>query len=216
MIKRLPPRVATVVVIVVAFLLLTPVVALMLRGERGQASFGDSVSVGQNRIGAATLDIEIGERTVPLRADALAPGDVVAGSIELVNAGTVPFRYSVSVRSDDGSLGEWVTWLFQAPSGATCPTVATWRTTPPADAIAVTGDRLGDGVLDLVGSSSVGADPGDRVLDVEASETLCLAARVDIDAPNSVQATTTDLRLTANAEQLTAEEMAAWTSEETP
>lgn len=192
--NRRPVRVA-LVALVVLLILGSPTALIVMRAERGNAAFGDAESVGRNRVAAATLDIAVGSRTVPIRADGLAPGDSVAGTIELVNAGTIPLRYSVSVAgTTTNGLGAWLTWSFAPAPADGCPTAAAWATDPPAGAVVVPGDRFTDGAsVPLAGG---------RTLDVGVGELLCLAADFSIDAPNAVQATTTELVFTVAAEQI--------------
>lgn len=182
----------------------SPTVLIVARADRGSASFGDTEVVGRNRVAAARLDIAVGERTVPIRADGLAPGDLVAGTVELVNDGTLLLRYAltVSATTTDG-LATWLTWTFAPAQGDACPTAAGWRAGAPAGALVVDGDALADGrVVTLVGDPATGADPGDRTLDVGETDLLCIAAELSVDAPNAVQATVSELRFVALAEQV--------------
>lgn len=187
-----------------------PVAVVAWQGDRGSASFGDQESVGRNRIGAATVDLEVGERTTPLRATDLAPGDLVTGEIELVNAGTVALRYAVTVAVEgSGPLGPWLGWRFLPVAGtASCPDEAEWRAGVDG-AVAVPGDRLDQGEVAVLGNPAPGAHDGDRILGVGGSERLCVAVVVDIEAPNSVQDSTTEVRITANGEQLTKDDAAS-------
>ncbi len=99
---------------------------LVFRGERGQAAFGDSQTVGVNRLSSATVDVEIGSRSVSLSSVDLAPGDRVVGSIEVRNEGTLPLRYALVDESATGPLLPWLTWeLWDAPTPSRCGTSPT-------------------------------------------------------------------------------------------
>ena len=79
-----------------------------LRAVGSGANVSDAESIGLNRLGAATLDIEIGSEAAPMVAENLAPGDVVTGEVEVINAGDLPLRYAVTASSDGGDLGGWL------------------------------------------------------------------------------------------------------------
>lgn len=193
--------------LVVAAVVGAPTLVLAWRSERGGASFGDSEQVGRNRLAAATLDIEVGDRTTPLIGERVAPGDLLTAAIELVNAGTVPLRYALTVSArGEAALGPWLTWSFTPAVAGVCPSVAAWRSGGVPDATVVAGDRLLDVAVPVLGDPAPGADPGDRVLAIDAREQLCVAMEVDLSAPNSVQDATAELTVVANAEQLTSDE----------
>lgn len=197
--RHRPLRVALLALIVLV-IVVSPTAMIVLRATRGSAAFGDAEPVGRNRVAAATLDIAIGERTVPIRADGLAPGDSVAGTIDLVNAGTIPLRYSVSVSgTTSNGLGAWLTWSFAPAPERGCPSAETWATDPPPGALTVEGGRFTAG-------ATVPLLDG-RVLDVGEGELLCLTADFALGAPNAVQATTTELVFAVAAEQLAPGEM---------
>lgn len=200
------PRLGRVVLLglIAAVVVGGPAVALATLGQRGSSSYGDSAEVGRNRLSSATVDIEIGPATAPLVGEHVAPGDVLTTTVELVNAGSVSLRYSLSVTGDgDTRLAPWLTWSFVPSAGGSCPGADAWRAAPPEGATVVDGARVVDGAVAVLGDPTPGADPGDRVLEVGAAERLCVAMSVDLDAPNSVQDVQASLTLTADAEQLT-------------
>ncbi len=195
--------VRAVVAVALAAIVVFGPIAIVAWSDRGSASFGDQETVGRNRIGAATVDLAIGERTVPLRAVGMAPGDLVTGEIEFVNAGTVALRYAVTVTSvADEGLGAWLTWRFRAVApDESCPSAAQWR---GEFAGAAGGIRsITASPTAVMGDVAAGPDEGDRVLEVGASDRLCAAVAVAIDAPNSVQDASTEVRITGHGEQLT-------------
>jgi hypothetical protein len=133
----------------------------------------------------------------------MAPGDLVTGEIEFVNAGTVALRYAVTVATvaDDG-LGAWLTWRFRAVAGdESCPSTAQWRSEFAGAAGQIRG--VSASRTAVMGDVAPGPDEGDRLLEVGASDRLCAAVVVAIDAPNSVQDANTEVLITGHGEQLT-------------
>jgi hypothetical protein len=195
-----------VLTIVSAMVVAAPVAVVAWRADRGSASFGDGEQIGRNRISSATVDIEAGALTVPVRGENLAPGDVTLGVIELVNAGSVPLRYSVAMTGtsdpEAASLARWLTWEFSwAESGASCPSAAARRAGTPV-AIRVDGSDLVDRAsMAVVGDPTEGLDPGDRELDIDERDLLCVAVTLSLDAPNDVQSMSFSQDVVVNAEQ---------------
>lgn len=186
-----------------------PTVLIALVAGRGSASFGDEELLGRNRLTSATLDIAARPAVTALRAENLAPGDAVAGVIELTNDGSIPLAYSVRV---DGAVADdlapWITWWFALrDAGGDCPTGAAWANVPDDERIEVAGDAFAEvGTVALVGDPTPGADPGDRVLAVAESELLCVGAALPLGVPNSAQAASALLTFRVDAEQHVPEE----------
>ncbi|MEZ5227836.1 MAG: hypothetical protein R2710_14520 [Acidimicrobiales bacterium] len=69
-------RVVALVVVMVGIvaLLSTPILVVAV-GRSSSAAFGDNEQLGVNRVGAATLDIELGKETAVMEISDLAPGD---------------------------------------------------------------------------------------------------------------------------------------------
>jgi hypothetical protein len=181
-----------------------PTVLIALVAGRGSASFGDEELLGRNRLTSATLDIAARPATTALRAENLAPGDVVAGAIELINDGSIPLAYSVRV---DGAVADdlapWITWWFALrDASGDCPTGPAWADVPDDERIEVAGDTFAEvGTVALVGDPTPGADPGDRVLAVAESELLCVGAGLPLGVPNTAQAASALLTFRVDAEQ---------------
>lgn len=181
-----------------------PTALIALMAGRGSASFGDEELLGRNRLTSATLDIAARPASTALRAENLAPGDVVAGVIELTNDGSIPLAYSVRV---DGTIADelapWITWWFTLrDAGGVCPDGPAWAGVPASDRIEVAGDTFAEvGTVALVGDPAPGADPGDRVLAVAESELLCVGASLPLGVPNSAQAASALLTFRVDAEQ---------------
>jgi hypothetical protein len=191
-----------------AMLFAAPAVVIAWRADRGSASFGDGEQVGRNRISSATVDIEPGSSTVPLRGEKLAPGDVTTGAIEVVNAGSVPVRYSITMTGapagEASELARWLTWEFSwADAGASCPSGAGRGTGPVSPGVVtIAGTEVVDrAALPVAGDPAEGLDPGDRELDVDGREVLCVVVSLSLDAPNEVQSSSFSQDFVVSAEQ---------------
>ena len=190
-------RIALVALIVLV--MAGPAVFVALRAQDGAANFADDERLGRNRLTAARLDIEPGDRTVPIVTRNLAPGDTATGTIEFTNAGTLDLRYSVRVGAASGAdaraLAPWMTWQFiWIDAGQPCPRAA-------SHGLTLDGAQLVDGRF-ISGDSRTGGDAGDRILRIGESDVLCMQATLALDAPNSVQGVTLRHACIADAEQL--------------
>ncbi len=184
----------SVMAIVAALLLLvisTPI-WLIYRANSSTAAFADAEILGNNRLGAATLDIEVGNGAATFEATNLAPGDVVSGQLELHNAGTLPLLYEISGSSDGDLLAEWLRfelWLSEDTCNVADPTnriaqdLSFDPTVPPFDELNVTGRAVvARGALSV----------GER-------QTMCLGARLVLEAPNDVQGRRTEIDIVVDA-----------------
>lgn len=176
-------------------------VALIVGTERGQAAFGDSESIGVNRLSSATVEVEIGPSSVVISGENLAPGDRAVGSIEILNTGTLPLRYAITSDMSADPLSAWLVWdIWKGSSRGTCDNAPTSIETL-ADGLAF---RPAGGIdTPVVGDVAVGLDPGDRILEPGAAETLCVAVVLDLQAPDSVQNRRVEQQFTVVAEQHT-------------
>ncbi len=160
--------------------------ALIFGLDRGQAAFGDSEEIGLNSLSSATVDIEVGERSVTMTGDNLAPGDRTIGSIEVRNEGSLPLRYAlVHEPSTDPLLG-WISWeLWSRDPSSGCDASGIGTDALFAGPLPESSD--GDGNGPIIGDVTVGLDPGDRVLQPATTETICVVATFDLAAPDSLQ-----------------------------
>jgi hypothetical protein len=203
------PRARLTVITVLALLVVVAPMALIALGaDRGSASFGDTEQLGVNRLASATVDIAVRPATAALLAENLAPGDTVAGEVELTNAGTIPLHYAVRLEgSVDAELVPWLTWSFTLrDAGQPCPEGAAWHDVPASDRTDLPAATLVAGAMNLTGDPAPGLDPGDRILDVGAVERLCVAANLPVGVPNDAQAASARLVVRVDAEQLVTEE----------
>lgn len=182
--------IAVVIVLLVVLALAVPF-SLVTWARSSSANFADSEEVGVNRLGAATLDIEVGPATTSFQAANMAPGDVSIGTLELVNAGSLPLRYALTANRTDGLLAQWL--LFDVWISSDCETAV------PASNPLVVGLLL-DSSTPLIGDPTTGSQPGDRIVAPLEAETVCLAARLPLAAPNSVQGASLTIDLVIDAE----------------
>ncbi|MGI9607702.1 MAG: TasA family protein [Acidimicrobiales bacterium] len=171
----------------IAFLLVLLALATPLllwwQAGRTSASFADTEVLQTNHLGAATLDLEIGSSTVSFDATNLAPGDLITGQIELINAGTLPLLYLVSGTSDQDPLSDWLRFDVWR-SDATCR--------PDDVRSLISSDiALTDRPEILLGDYAPVATESSERLAVGETTIVCLGARLLLDAPNTVQGRTT-------------------------
>ncbi len=180
-------------VAIALFLLLVMSIPLFLwwQGSRSSAAFADSEVLESNHLGAATLDLEIGDGTATFRAENMAPGDVVSGQLELVNAGSLPLLFAVTGTADGDPLAEWLRFNVWR-SDATCrpdalgPLLATDITLTPSPTV-------------LVGDATSPLASARTQLSIGDSSNICLGAVLLLDAPNAVQGRRTEIDLVVDA-----------------
>lgn len=183
-------RVTIVAVALLLLLVVSTPLLLWFNSSRSSAAFADSEVLATNHLGAGTLDLEIGEKTMTFDAKNLAPGDTVSGHLELVNAGTLPIVLEISGTSDDDLLASWLRFdLWQTAS--TCspadldPRFASdlVLTSRPTVLLNVAQQPSADHARLAVGQSAV----------------FCLGARLLLEAPNDVQGRRTEIDLAIHA-----------------
>ncbi len=185
-----------------AFAAMAGPVVLIFTGDRGQASFGDNEIVGVNRLASASVDIQIGERSTRLIGENMAPGDRAVGAIEILNTGTLPLRFALTYDSPADPLAAWLTWdVWETGSPARCGAAPTTGTLLVNGATFGSTTSASSGVV--LGNAAVGLDAGDTILEPNAGTTICMAAQLDLGAPNDVQNRRIDQELTVVAEQHT-------------
>ncbi len=175
--------------------------------QRSSAAISDAEVVGTNRLGAATLDIELsgegvgqagdpspvdGQPTAVFSAENLAPGDQVSGRLEIVNSGDLTFRFGVEAISGGGVLGQWL--RLGAWPASNCDSA------PPFD-LSTTGSPLGSESNVLLELPDPTVTSGSQVLAPGESSVVCLAAHLPIDTTNEAQGQRLEITLVAVAEQ---------------
>ncbi len=180
---------------VVAALLLLAISApvwLLYRANSSTAAFADAEVLDNNRLGAARLDIDVGDSAAVFEATNLAPGDIVSGQLELRNSGTLPLLYEISGYSDGDPLADWLQfelWL----SHSTC------NVNDQANRLAQNltfGPKVDAFDSSAVGSRSVVAHGG---LSVGEHRTMCIGARLALEAPNDAQGRRTQIDIVVDA-----------------
>lgn len=206
-------RVRTIVIAVVAALAVAgPMLVVGLGADRGAASFGDTERVGRNRLASATVDVAAHPAVAAVRAENIAPGDVVTGVVELSNDGTIALHYSLGVEGSAApALDPWLTWWFAVhPVSDGCPltprtlaALATFGSAAEAvatDWIEVTAADLGRaGTVALVGEGAERLEA--RTLDVGETELLCVVVTLPLGVPNTAQDASAMLTVRVDAQQ---------------
>lgn len=188
-------RAGVVAAVLALLLLLVLAVPLWLwwSSTQSSASFADSEVLDNNHLGAGTLDIAVGDRSIAFAAENMAPGDVASGQLVLENVGSLPLHYWVRASTSGGPLVEWLSFDVRETTGICRPTVSG---TPLASGVSLAGP--GAVLLGRVPGTSTGAQ---RSLAPGESDTLCLIATLPLTAPNSVQGQRLDVDLVVQAEQ---------------
>jgi hypothetical protein len=174
-----------------AALLLAMSVATIGAGAFSLAVFTDTKSVGANAFTAGTIVLGVNPASALLTSSSLMPGDTVNGSLVVSNTGTGQLRYAMtssSTNADSKNLAAQMT-LVVKDGGTSCSAFD--------GATVYTGSLNGAGF----GSSTQGAQAGDRTLNAGSNETLCFRASLPLSTDNSFQGAATTTTFTFNAEQ---------------
>ena len=190
-------RWSTALVLLLALAII--VIGLWMLARRSSAAASDVENIGVNRLGAATLSLEV--TTDEVQTDAAAfvilamlPGDTAIGELRLTNDGSLPLRYAVRLVGEPSPLTDWLTfdvWTDTAGCvrGAASAEETIRRNVMPSAA-----------TTELVGDATLGPQPGDRVLAVGAGEVLCLGATLALSTPNEMQQRVFEFDIVVDAE----------------
>jgi predicted ribosomally synthesized peptide with SipW-like signal peptide len=159
------------------------------------ALFTDTASVGANSFTTGTIDINAAPVSAVVEMPAMVPGDQITNPLTVSNDGSLELRYSMeSTTTEDVLASELVMTIKE---GVTTCDDANWA----ADGTTLYSGRLGSSTVDpILGSTTPGADAGDRVLASTASEVLCFNVTLPL-AATAGQGTTTVATLDFEAEQ---------------
>ena len=152
----------------------------------------NTFSSGSIKLNAADI------AALSLTTASIMPGDAITGSVVVQNDGDSQLRYSISTSSTnaDSKNLRSVLLLTVRAVDATTPLV-------PCDnfdgTVLLTATALGSSPG--VGSSTQGAQTGDRNLSGAANETLCMRVSLPIGTGNAFQAGATTTTFTFDAEQ---------------
>lgn len=186
---RLSHGAAALLLFVIAGVLAFPA-WLWWSASRTSAAFSDAEVLENNHLGAATLDIEVGDRTAALRAENMAPGDAMSGQLALTNAGTLPLRYEIQAATDGGPLTDWLVFDLWATTEVCRPDEA-----GPLLATEVSLSRSPTVLVGPTGGTASAVPSSELALAPGAGATFCLRAQLPLDAPNEVQGQRLDLEL---------------------
>jgi hypothetical protein len=175
------------------------------------ALFTDTQTMSATDFTTGTVQIAptmSGVAGLTLAAGNLAPGDTTFGAVTVDNAGSLELRYATSLTGANpltqtvDLAAQLDLTLYAAPGGSTTDVAASCN---PAGLAALTSVATSTGLplatTPLLGSNAPGADPGDRTLGAQTSETLCVALHLPLATDNTFQGTTASVTFTFDAEQ---------------
>lgn len=162
------------------------------------AVFTDTASVGTNTFSTGTVELTTTPASTAITLTGMAPGSVVTDDIVVTNAGTLALRYAITstaTNTDTKALKDALVLTIKEDDVAT-----------PGACTAFDGVQLYTGDTDstagvLVGSTTQGAQAGDRTLAAATNETLCFRVSLALATGNTVQNATTTVTFTFTAEQ---------------
>ncbi len=181
-------RALTAMAVVAAGLVLLASPFVLLR--RSSARVSDSEILGPNSLAAATLDVEVGQRTVAFHVTDMAAGDRAYGFIELQNQGTLPLATELTSTSSDTTLDrqlELAIW----PSTSPC------ATSTAAGAVHISG-LGGPAGTTLVGDPTPGVQ---TLITIEPAQrrSWCLEIHLPLDSGNELQGSATTQEIVVDA-----------------
>jgi hypothetical protein len=154
---------------------------------RSSANFADTEQLADNRLGAATLDIDVGTTGTPLSAGNLVPGDSASGQVDITNSGTLPLVLTARVNTGFNPLSRAVRFTaWTVASACAVDDLENGRADRVLDAVA------GGATIDLTGSTPLRLAPDEAVI-------LCLRAELPISAGNEAQGQTVFAELVLDA-----------------
>jgi hypothetical protein len=149
--------------------------------------------------GTVVLDANGGAAALTIDDTSLAPGTVKYGKLTIANQGTLGLRYAMTSQSSNadtkGLAGHLDVNVVPIAADATCDAAAI------SGGTAVFSGKLADAAF---GSTSAGAQAGDRALGASTSEALCLSVSMSKNSAaidNPFQGATTSTTFTFDAEQ---------------
>jgi hypothetical protein len=150
------------------------------------AIFTDS-STSTGTFSSGTVDIT-SSPVVAFTVVGMVPGDTDTQLLTIANAGTAELRYAMSVLATN-PLGDALT-LTVKTLGTSCAAF---------DGTTILAATVLDGAL--IGSTAQGDQPGDRTLAAATDEDLCFQVGLPLATGNALQAASSDVTFTFDAEQ---------------
>ncbi len=145
-----------------------------------------------------SVDISTSPGSAVLSFGAMAPGDSVTRPLAVSNDGSLPLLYSVRSTTSEGPLAAQLDMTIKT-NVTKCSDSGFDR---DGEVIYGPGDLGSTAGLELIGDLALGPDPGDRVLEASASETLCIQVSLPLGTGNAFQGLTTTSTLLVSAEQI--------------
>ena len=157
------------------------------------AVWTDSQALTGNTFSTGSVDLSATPTTALVTFSGMVPGDKVTAPLTVQNAGTMQMRYAMSTGiTGSSTLSDGLE--LQVKSGVTTCSNAAFD----ADGTSLYNSSLTNGAI---GSSSQGAQAGDRTLNASAGEVLCFQVRLPSGAASALQGLSTTATFTFAAEQ---------------
>ena len=157
-------------------------------GSMSLAQFTDTTSTTWN-FTAGTIDLTTNPAVAFAAINPMMPGDVNTQKLVVTNAGSGDLRYAISVAATN-ALGSALQLAIRVDDGSNC---ATFTGTVVLATTGLNGAA--------VGSSTQGANAGDRNLLAGANEALCFRVSLPLTTGNGLQGATSVATFTFDAEQ---------------
>ncbi len=183
-------------------LLMVVIAVTALVGLIGVASalFSDQKVIDDNLFTSGTVVLNTDPTDVVVTFSNMAPGDAFTAPITVTNNGTLQLRYavtSVATDIDDKHLNGQLDMTIK--TGVTDCSNSGFGT--DGSAIYGAADLGSVAGINVVGDPTQGAQAGDRALNANASEVLCLNVKLPLSTGNVFQGAATTATFTFNAEQ---------------
>ena len=166
-----------------------------------QALFTDTQSVGANTFSTGTVDLATSPTTALVTLPAMAPGDKITASIQVLNSGSLEFRYAVKSTTTETVLAAELDLTIRGPAAASTGCDDAGFGTFGSGVLYGAGDLGSTGGTNLVGNPAQGSQAGDRTLAASANEYMCFQVQLPLGATNAAQGLTSTATLDFISEQ---------------
>jgi hypothetical protein len=163
------------------------------------ALYTDVTSIPTNTFTIGTLDISSSPTSAAITATGMSPGTTTVSSLQVLNSGSLALRYAIRSTTTENTLAGQLDLTVK--SGVSSCTTSGFGSS--GTVIYGPGDLGNTTGLALVGSSTQGAQAGDRTLAASANETLCLQVSLPSYAGTTSQNSSTTATIDLIAEQTT-------------
>jgi hypothetical protein len=166
--------------LILALALLSPLVM------SATASFTATTDNPGNSFQSGTLHLGIAPSTTILTMTTMAPGDAITGPVTVSNTGGLQLRYAVTSTTTEDALAAQL--VLKVKSGLTAGTCTTGNMATGDVYSGVLGTVAGTAIA---GSTTQGAQLGDRTVNSGASELLCFSVSYPATITSRAAASTT-------------------------